>query len=270
MSDKMIPWGEANQNEPLAKRSDEKIFRVMPSAQQEESVSLIEIWRILRKRRWVIAMATCGLFALALLYTFSITPKYRSTSTIEFNRSENDILDVGDTRTMLGDASAPDYYVTQQTQIGALQSDTLALQLVKELNLDKRAEYTSRQSFMDYFRHYSDESGLPLEKADHRRANVLRAFHKNLRVEPVSGTRMITIDFLSPDPKIASQVANQLVDDYMEQYFETRLSATLRASDWLSKQLKDLKANVEESEENLVNYQKQTGMVGQTKHITSS
>jgi len=263
MSDKMIPWGEANQNEPLAKRSDEKIFRVMPSAQQEESVSLIEIWRILRKRRWVIAMATCGLFALALLYTFSITPKYRSTSTIEFNRSENDILDVGDTRTMLGDASAPDYYVTQQTQIGALQSDTLALQLVKELNLDKRAEYTSRQSFMDYFRHYSDESGLPLEKADHRRANVLRAFHKNLRVEPVSGTRMITIDFLSPDPKIASQVANQLVDDYMEQYFETRLSATLRASDWLSKQLKDLKANVEESEENLVNYQKQTGMVGQ-------
>jgi capsular exopolysaccharide synthesis family protein len=263
MSDKMIPWGEANPNEPLAKRPEEKIFRVMPSAQQEENVSLIEMWRILRKRRWVIGMTMCSFFALALLYTFLVTPKYRAISTIEFNRSENDVLDVGDARTMLGDASAPDYYVTQQTQIGALQSDTLALQLIKELNLDNRPEFTSRQSFMDYFRHNPNESGLPLDKADHRRANVLRAFHKNLRVEPVSGTRMITIDFLSPDPKIASQVVNKLVDDYLEQYFETRLSATMRASDWLSKQLKDLKVNVEESEENLVNYQKQTGMVGQ-------
>jgi capsular exopolysaccharide synthesis family protein len=234
----------------------------MRSAQQEESISLIEIWRILRKRRWVVGIATCSLFALALLLTFLMTPKYRATATIEFNRSESGVLDVGDARTMLGDAGAPDYYVTQQTQIGAMQSDTLGLQVIKELNLDKRPEYTSRQSFMDYFRRNPDESKLPLEKADHRRATVLRAFHKNLHVEPVSGTRMITIDFLSPDPKIASQVVNKIVDDYMEQYFETRLSATLRASDWLSKQMSDLKANLEESEENLVNYQKQTGMVG--------
>src|SRR5258708_24252321 len=234
----------------------------MRSAPQEESISLIEIWRILRKRRWVVGIATCSLFASALLVTFLITPKYRATSTIEFNRSESGVLDVGDSKTMLGDASAPDYYVTQQTQIGALQSDTLALQVIKELNLDKRPEYTTRQSLTDYFRHIPDESKLPLDKADHRRANVLRAFHKSLRVEPVSGTRMITIDFLSPDPKIASQVVNKIVDDYMEQYFETRLSATLRASDWLSKQMSDLKTNVEESEENLVNYQKQTGMVG--------
>jgi len=262
MSDKMITLNESNQNELTAKRPDEKIYRLMRTAEQEETISLLEIWRILRKRRWVIAGVTCGLFALSLLVTLSMTPKYRATATIEFNRSESGLLDVGDSRTMLGDAGAPDYYVTQQTQIGALQSDTLALQVIKELNLEHRREFATRQSIMDYFRHYPDESQLPLEKADHRRANVLRAFHKNLRVEPVSGTRMITIDFLSPDPKVASQVVNKIVDDYMEQYFEMRLSATMRASDWLSKQMSDLKANLEASEENLVNYQKQTGMVG--------
>jgi len=262
MSDKMITLNESNQNELTAKRPDEKIYRLMRTAEQEETISLLEIWRILRKRRWVIAGVTCGLFALSLLVTLSMTPKYRATATIEFNRSESGVLDVGDSRTMLGDAGAPDYYVTQQTQIGALQSDTLALQVIKELNLEHRREFATRQSIMDYFRHYPDESQLPLEKADHRRANVLRAFHKNLRVEPVSGTRMITIDFLSPDPKVASQVVNKIVDDYMEQYFEMRLSATMRASDWLSKQMSDLKANLEASEENLVNYQKQTGMVG--------
>lgn len=258
----LVSLNEPSAIETPVKRTEGRVIRVTPSEPADEIVSLVEIWRILRKRRLVIAAATCGLFALTLLYTFSSAPKYRAASTIEFNRTENDMMDLGDSRTMLGDASAPDYYVTQQTQISALQSDTLALQVAKELSLDRRPEFTGNQSLMDHFRSFPNDAGLPLEKADHRRTNVLRAFHKNLRVEPVSGTRMITIEFMNPDPRIASQVVNKVVEDYMEQYFETRLSATLRASDWLSKQLNDLKANVEASDENLVNYQRQTGMVG--------
>jgi capsular exopolysaccharide synthesis family protein len=272
MSDQLVPRVESTPAETVVKHAEGRVIRMMPSAPEDEVVSLVEVWRILRKRRWVIAIAACGLFALTMLYTLSSAPKYRATSTIEFNRSESDLMDLGDSRTMLGDASAPDYYVTQQTQIGALQSDTLTLQVVKELNLDKRPEFSRNQSLLDLFRSFPNEAGLPLEKADHRRNNILKAFHKNLRVEPVSGTRMITIEFLSPDPKIAAQVVNKVVEDYMEQYFETRLSATQRASAWLSKQLDDLKANVEASDEDLVNYQKQTGMVGpdQTHNIAMS
>ena len=46
---------------------------------------------------------------------------------------------------------------------------------------------------------------LLLEKAPHRLATVLKAYHKNLRVEPISGTRMISIQFMDPDPDVSAK-----------------------------------------------------------------
>jgi len=129
------------------------------------------------------------------------------------------------------------------------------------LNLEKRHEFT-RKSPLDYLSETPDESRLPLEKAPFRRANLLRVWHKNLKVEPVPGTRMIQVDFLDPDRDVSAAIVNTLVNDYMDQYFRVRYAATVQASDWLSKQLDDLKTEVETSQQRLVDYQKQAGILG--------
>jgi capsular exopolysaccharide synthesis family protein len=228
----------------------------------EPAVSFGELWRILRKRKWIIWTSAFVIFAAALGYTLVLTPKYRTTSIIEFNKSNADSLDLDQSSGIPGNANAMDYSVTQRTQVNALISDTLALQVVHDLNLESRKEFSRGFSPLDYFQPVTNESKLPLEKAPHRLATVLKAYHKNLTVEPVPGTRMISIQFMDPDPDVSSKIVNNLVSDYTEQYFRIRYAATVQASDWLSQQLNDLKGQVESSQQKLADFQRQAGILG--------
>ncbi|HEX4642876.1 MAG TPA: hypothetical protein VH161_05390, partial [Candidatus Acidoferrales bacterium] len=71
MSEQLVSREESTPTEIVAKHAEARVIRMAPAAPEDEAVSLVEVWRILRKRRWVIAAATCGLFALTMLYTLS-------------------------------------------------------------------------------------------------------------------------------------------------------------------------------------------------------
>jgi len=228
----------------------------------EPVLSFGEILRILRKRKWIIGISVFVIFAAALAYTLVVTPRYRTTAIIEFNKSNTDSLELDERPGMPGGSNAMDYSVTQRTQVAALESDTLALQVARDLNLENRKEFTHRFSPLDYLSTRPDESNLPLEKAPHRLATLLKAYHKNLTIEPIPGTRMISIQFLSPDPDVSANIVNNLVADYTEQYFRVRYAATVQASDWLTQQLTDLKGQVETSQQQLADYQRKAGILG--------
>jgi succinoglycan biosynthesis transport protein ExoP len=242
----------------IERRGRKRVIEQSP----EPPVSFGELWRILRKRKWVIWTSAFVIFAAALGYTLALTPKYRTTSIIEFNKTNSDSLDLDQSSGIPGNANAVDYSVTQRTQVNALTSDTLALQLVHDLNLESRKEFSRGFSPLNYFQPVANESKLPLEKAPHRLATVLKAYHKNLTVEPVPGTRMISIQFMDPDPDVSSKIVNNLVSDYTEQYFRIRYAATVKASDWLSQQLNELKGQVESSQQKLADFQRHAGILG--------
>jgi uncharacterized protein involved in exopolysaccharide biosynthesis len=154
-----------------------------------------------------------------------------------------------------------DHTITMQTNANALESDTLALQVIDQLHLDERPEFKWKPSPWSS-REELDEISLSLDKAPHRREKLLKVFHKNLSVKAVSSTRMIEVHYLSPDRQVAASIVNTLVNDYIEQYFLTRYTATSQASAWLSQQLADLKTQVEVAQQKLVDYQKQNGILG--------
>src|SRR5271155_3393830 len=65
-------------------------------AAQEDDFSFAELWRVLRKRRWIITATVLGLTALALAVSVVMTPKYESVSTIEVNKESSDMLGLDD------------------------------------------------------------------------------------------------------------------------------------------------------------------------------
>jgi capsular exopolysaccharide synthesis family protein len=200
--------------------------------------------------------------ALAAFITFTLRPKYRSTAIVQVNKESSESLGVDELTGRKTDEAALDFLVTLDTHAEALQSDALDLQVVGELDLESRPEFNGKQFLSDYFMSFPDESKLPLEQAPHRRAEVLKAFHKNLKVTAESGTRLIKVQFFSPDPKISADVPNRLVNDYVERDFQMRYAATKQASDWLAGQLAALKNQVEISQERMVAYEKVAGILG--------
>jgi capsular exopolysaccharide synthesis family protein len=72
---------------------------------------------------------------------------------------------------------------------------------------------------------------------------------------------LIQVTYESHDPEHAAQIANALIDSYKNQYLQSHYNATTETSEWLTKQLADLKANVEDSEKKLTNFEKETGIL---------
>jgi succinoglycan biosynthesis transport protein ExoP len=245
----------------LARREDLR-FQPKNLPPVDAPYSISEVASIVRRRKWVILGCVAVGLLLALAASLLMTPKYESVSVIEINKENSDALGLGTTVPGLGDAADPlDQTITMETHANALQSDTLALQVVEQLHLDARPEFDWKPSVLSS-KEELDEVSLPLEKAPHHREKLLKVFHKNLKVKPVTNTRMIEVSYLSPDRQVAADVVNTLANDYMEQYFLTRYTATAQASAWLSKQLADLKTQVKASQQKLVDYQKQNGILG--------
>jgi succinoglycan biosynthesis transport protein ExoP len=247
--DKMVLRG--GRASTLARREDPRfVTKAVPPL--DEPFSISEMAGIVRRRMWIIVGSVAAGLLLALAASLMMTPKYQSTSVIEINKENSDALGIESTATALGDdGDSLEHAINMETHARALQSDTLALQVIDQLHLDARPEFKWAPSFSS-----------SRDQAPHQRESLLRAFHKNLRVKAVSNTRMIEVSYLSPNRQVAADIVNTLAKDYLDQYFLTRYTATAQASSWLSQQLADLKMQVEESQQKLVDYQKRNGILG--------
>ena len=229
----------------------------------QPDLSFRDFWRILRRRRRTVVFSIVICLLLALVGSLAMTPKYESVSVVEVNKENSDILGLDALQAGVGDSL--DYTITLETQANVLRSDSLAFQVSEQLGLEKRMEPSLVTAWLgDWFDggRLKAEQNLPLEKAPMRRRRISKAFEKSLKVKTLAGTRMIEVHFRHRDPQFAADVVNALVGDYLEQHFRTRYSATAQASDWLSKQLAELKAQVEEDQERVVQYQKEKGILG--------
>lgn len=219
---------------------------------------LHNLLRVLTRRsKWIIgSVVICAL--LALIDTEMTRPTYEATATIELNKSSSS-LDLG-MAGALGEQLGGDEENLQtdlQTETSILKGDSLALAVIQRLGLASQAPFA-----VELGKNEKDpEQGLPLDDAPDTRGRLLGIFEGGLKVQPVHGTRLILVTYESHDPKQAARIANAIIESYKSQYLQTHYDATSEASEWLTKQLSELKANVEESEKRLTDYEKESGIL---------
>jgi len=222
------------------------IYSALPA---QESI-LREYFRILVKRRWVILACAMAVFGVVAIATVRATRIYDAVGSIAINKPDPMMLPFKDSAGGMSDYDSTDI----ETEVRILRSDLLALQVIKQLNLDHGSESASNASLG-----LSPDSMQPDSAVT---SDLLNSFRGRLNVSAVPETRIIEIHYRSPDPALAARVVNTLMSTYVEQNFKTRFESTMQASDWLSKQLVDLQMKVETSQEKLVEYQKEHEILG--------
>jgi succinoglycan biosynthesis transport protein ExoP len=226
------------------------LYNVLPS---QES-TLREYMRVLIKRKWMVIAVVVGIFMAVAIASLRQTPVYDAVGRIAVNKADSNLISFKD--------STPDTdYVYEQsdldTEVRILQSDLMALQVIRQMNLDKRPEFGGHSDQKD-----ANLVADPLQTDSNRVSALLAIFHGKLRVALIPSTRIIEIRFDSTDPQLAASAVNTLAATYVEQNFKTKFESTMQASDWLSKQLVDLQMKVETSQEKLVRYQKEHEILG--------
>jgi capsular exopolysaccharide synthesis family protein len=216
----------------------------------DDQISLMQFWRVLQKRRWLVLACLTTVAVLVTVISFLLPKRYDATARILLDLEGNDGLGLEQVVMPIG----LDLNTKLETQIRIVQSDTIANTVIKQLGLQNNKSFAGK----DIPEHPVDFDALDLEE----RARLNKAFHKALNVQLIPKTQIVEVHFRNRDPQLASQITNAIATTYIEHNFQTKYKATQQTSDWLTKQLDDLKKHAESSQESLTAYQKKTGILG--------
>jgi len=222
-----------------------------------EDFLLREYWRILKKKTWVVISTWLIVATLAIVYTLRMTPVYDATGRIAVNRENSLNLGFKDSDQGSIGADYDDYNIALETQVRILQSDAIAFQVIKNLKLNNNPAFAGAAANARTEPALNSlQVDVPLE------SSLLDRFRRGLRLSVIPRTRIVEIHYSHPDPRLAAQIVNGLINTYIEQNFKTKFDSTTQTSEWLSQQLSDLALKVETSQEKLVRYQKQHDILG--------
>jgi polysaccharide biosynthesis transport protein len=235
-----------------------------PTLDVQDSV-LREYLRVLIKRKWVVISSLVLIIGVVAISTLRSTPIYDAVGSIAINKMDPVAFNFKDSN-----GGGADYYdpTDLDTEVRILKSDLLALQVIRQLGLDKATALGGENQSSSGLHLTTDV--LPPDSPGI--SAVLAGFKGSLQVSLVPNTRIIEIHYRSPDRNLAPRVVNALANTYVEQNFKTRFESTMQASEWLSKQLVDLQMKVETSQEKLVRYQKEHEILGmdEKQNITTA
>jgi succinoglycan biosynthesis transport protein ExoP len=229
--------------------------RIYPELLSQES-ALGEYVRVLVKRKWTVLTCLVAIFSVVAIASLKMTPIYEARGSIAINKPDSGLVNFSNSPTFNVDYYDP---TEMETEVKILQSDLLALQIVKELGLDRRPEFGGKTAPLPSS---LDLAPDPLQADSGRTTSLLSSFRSNLKVALAPNTHIIEVHYRSPDKDLAANVVNTLMTTYTENNFKSRFDSTMQASDWLSKQLVDLQMKVETSQEKLVHYQKEHEILG--------
>ena len=266
-------------------------YGVDPNA--ESDVHLIDYWRAIRKRLWLIISIVLLMSMLTVVYVSRKPDIFEAKARVQVNLEENNQSLVGGQPVVYSATDDPVYF---NTQLQILVSGGLIRRVVRTLDLEHNPEFlkanasqkrSTWQSVLqtlgvrkDTTVQAKNTNQLPLTtgvadpsaKEDLNEAKRLAPFVDEilvgLNVEPVKEnrgfykeTRLIDISFQHTDPQVAAKVVNAIADTYTYSNLEKKTETNSSAGDFLQKRVGELQETIRTDEERLVNYAKNNQIV---------
>lgn len=226
---------------------------------------------LVRRRAWIFASlaVTC---AIAVFYGLAATPHYRATAVIEIQRQSRGEFGLDNTTTDSQTTAVSDSFddnLTFQTQIGILQSDAIALDVIRRAGLESTPDYFAPRPIRFAWLHKTffwrkplEPLSIPLADAPNRRYVALKIFAKHVKIAPASGTRLIAVSYSDPDPHRAAAVVSAILQSLADYSFQSRSSAAAQSAAWLQSQLAALKQQTDALDAQAAALDRQAGAFG--------
>jgi len=215
-------------------------------------MTLFEYWRLLLRRKGVLLVAGVLGMSVGLLISMPRTRIYQAHTTLEIQNLNENLLNTREVNPAAGTTSAAE---EMQTQIKILQSESLIGRVMNGFGLT--SSFIAPTRLEKWRAALGFSSSLP---ASDRETAVLMA-GASVQIDPLQQARVIRMTCDSTDPKIAAEFLNSLVNEFIDQKMNSRLETSQRTSEWLSRQVEELKINIEKSEEKLQAYALSAGLM---------
>jgi len=199
-----------------------------------------DIIAVLFRQRWPM-LAAFALVVIAVAVSGVWIPKYEAQMKILALRQRSDAM-------VTSSANAPSQYSNDQvseedlnSEVELLNSDDLLRKVVLATGLDEQSGSSANGG-----------SAVSI-------AEAVRKLSKNLKVEPLRKSNVISVSYDARDPRVAEEVLKALSAAYMEKHLELhRLSGEFKFFD---QQTDQYKQGLNQAQEKLTDFTKGTGVV---------
>jgi len=233
----------------VSSRSLASMERRTPGQQQ---LSIVDIWQTLVRRKAAIFSFAAAIFCLVAAYTFLKTPVYEGVARLQIDPNRSSSLGLDESEKA---SASVDVDGRVKTEVAIIQSNTVAMQVMKSLGLYANPHFAGKDAVNG---NIQDLSRLNSSQ----RQRLLERFNSNLIVKLLPSTQVVEIRFRSSDPVLATDTANSIIDEYMQRNFQVRVDGTTQVSQWLSRQMDEIRASTTASQQKLADFQRETNFLG--------
>ena len=248
---------------------------------EEPEVHLRDYIDVILRRKWIVIITLLVVFSYIAISTLSETPMFLAKGTIKSSPKGMNVT------TFEG---VDDSYMKSQefiaTQIRLLQSERLLTRIISVMDPERNgffaqsSEKTPRTDILtgvkdtisalktmikDMIRPQIDTDPVIATNPEVARQIALernfRKIRNGLRVTPVKNTQLLEISFENANPKIAAEIVNTLMEQFMRINLEGKLDSFRSAEVFLEGQIEAAKIKLEKSEQELNKYARHSGII---------
>lgn len=212
-------------------------------------VSLADVRKLFFKRKWIILAGVLVGLGIAIYHVETAIPEYEAVASVNLDLSKTS--NIGISSLVNTDSSSDWTGASFNTQLRIMQSDSVAKEVIRNLQLYKEAPFSS-----------------VFKKAGYKgtvTASQMEAMSEMLRdatqVIALPQTNLVEIHYQNPNPAVAQAVANGIVSAYLDFTLRSRYETMTGISSWLTRQMANLKQQVSNSQKQLSEYEQQHNLL---------
>lgn len=241
-------------------------------AEKSDEFDLREFWRRVRRHKWLILTIVTLVTTAISIAMYQAKSIYQASTIIEIGKDNAALIKTGDLVIQNDDAD-PQYLVNIKTRMLMLTSRSLLEDVIVKLRIDQNPRFieeTQKKGVMERVFSIKPEQGAleslpevaegtlersPAESA--RLAPFVAMIEDKLNVQQVRDTRALKVSFTDTDPIIAAGVVNGMAQEFIQRSFQSKTEKFTSTAGWLDRSTRELKAKVEQAEQELATYTRQ-------------
>ena len=232
---------------------------VVPWDRMPREPHLLDYLIVLRKHQWLILTFLLTVVTVVTIASFKMKPVYQATARVEVDRESQNNLQFQDQNGGYDSYMDSEDYIETQTKI--LESETLALQTIKSLDLGHYPEFGGAGATSN-FAQGADASKRPA---------ILSAFLGSLSVKRVPNSNLVEVTFEAQDPQLAARSLIRTCRTTSSRIFEASTTPPRRRPRGFRQSSRNCALKVEKSEDARIAYQRanQIWQIDDKQNITT-
>ncbi|HXY04214.1 MAG TPA: polysaccharide biosynthesis tyrosine autokinase [Terriglobales bacterium] len=258
---------------PERRPAKRNLAEVSPVSAPSAETEWLRAWNTLRRQWRGVAIFAVSVMAAVVLVTILSKPVYEPAARVEIDPPGAELFNLEGRE---GSETSPEYL---ETQARNMQSPELLVSVMRQLQLDQNPEFKNKgfasralnatlsvfdRAPMWLWRHKGSEvraqlpPGLQVLSSDE--ASTLSSVQSQLMVKRDTASHLVNISFSSHDPVLSAQITNTLLHSFIDRSYQIRHEAIMQSTEWLSRQLDDIRTRMEQSNRALADFQSTSGI----------